>query len=449
MTKHTDIFVIGTGPSGMAAARTAKSRRPELAVTAIRRERSYVPCALPYALGDEIPVDSYLKDEDKLLTSIGVEVLEGQVEKIEPGIHSLTLDDGSRWEYERLIVATGAEPIRLPGPGSDAPNVFTVRTPADIHRIVAYRKKGMRVVVVGGGYIGVEVACMMRRAGHPVELVELMDCLMPTTLDREFCAAAREQMEAGGVAVHLGAGVETMVVGEDGLVGELALSNGARLGADMVVLALGIKPRLRLFEQAGIRTERDGVVVDDHMRTSAPDVFACGDCTHFHHFVTGQPAQGKLATNAIFQGKVAALNAIGQDRTFDGFINACVTDIFDLRVGAAGLREEDAAQAGIETFTGTGVSRDAYPMFEGSNPVTVKLVFNRANRQLIGGQVVGRRAVAERVDLIALAIHNRLQVEAIAKLQHCAHPLQSGVPAHNPIVMAAEDAARELHDTKQ
>ncbi len=281
-----------------------------------------------------------------------------------------------------------------------------------------------------------------------MELVELMDCLMPRTLDREFCAAAREQMEAGGVAVHLGAGVERMVVGEDGLVGELVLSKGARLGADLVVLALGVKPRLRLFEQAGIRTERDGVVVDDHMRTSAPDVFACGDCTHFHHFVTGQPAQGKLATNAIFQGKVAALNAVGEDRTFDGFINACVTDIFGLRVGAAGLREEDAAQAGIETFTGTGVSRDAYPMFEGSNPVTVKLVFNRANRQLIGGQVVGRRAVAERVDLIALAIHNRLQVEAIAKLQHCAHPLQSGVPAHNPIVMAAEDAARKLRDTK-
>ena len=144
---------------------------------------------------------------------------------------------------------------------------------------------------------------------------------------------------------------------------------------DYIVLAGGDPATARRFEDAGIATRRDGVIVDKRMRTSAKDVFACGDCTSFRSFITGKPIPGKLATNGIFQGKTAALNAVGEDRVFDGFLNACATDVFGLRMGSVGIREEDAAEADMEVMTGTGVSRNSYPMFTDSREVRVKLVF--------------------------------------------------------------------------
>ena len=428
----------------MTAARTAKTKRPDLSVTAVRREPSYVPCALPYALAGVIEVDSYVKNESKLMTGIGVKVLNGEVTRIVPDKKQVVLDDGTTYSYGKLIVATGAEPVVPPIPGIQVENVFTVRTPADIRAILDYRRPGMRVAVGGAGYIGIEVACMIHEAGHDVALVELLDRVLPKTADEEFSVMAWERLVAAGIAIHLGAGVERFVSENDGPARDLVLANGTTVPTDLVVLCLGVGPRLTLFEEAGIRTERDGVVVDDHMRTSAPDVYACGDCTHFQSFVTGRPTQGKLATNGIFQGKAAALNAIGIEHVFEGFINTCVTDVLGLRLGATGLREEEAAEVDMKVVTGTGVSRNAYPMFNDSREVTVKLVFERASEVVIGGQVAGTQGVAERTDLIGLAIHQRLKMGDLASLQHCAHPVQSGVPAHNPIVMAAEDAQRTL-----
>mgnify|MGYP002641839974 CR=1 FL=1 len=235
-----------------------------------------------------------------------------------------------------------------------------------------------------------------------------------------------------------------MVMAADDKVGSLVLGTGSVLRTDLVVLCLGVRPRLRLFEEAGIKTERDGVVVDDHMRTSAPAVYACGDCTRFASFVTGKATPGKLATNGIFQGKVAALNAIGCERVFAGFVNTCVTDVQGLRLGSTGLREEDAVAAGFGVVIGTGVSRSAYPMFPESREVKVKLVVERSSETILGGQVAGYQGIAERLDLIALAIQQRLGATDLAKLGHCAHPVQSGVPAHNPIVMAAENALHKI-----
>jgi len=444
MKERTDVFVIGTGPSGMAAARTVKSKRPDLSVTAIRREPSYVPCALPYALAGVIEVDSYLKNETTLMTDLGIKVLHGEVGRIVPHRKEVVLDDGTTYAYDKLIAAPGAEPLVPPLPGVQAENVFTVRTPTDIHAILDYRRPQMRVAVVGAGYIGVEVSCMMREAGHEVVLIELLDRVLPKTTDAEFSAMAEKKLTSGGIRLHLGVGVERLISENAGPVREIVLGNGTTVSADMVILCLGVRPRLDLFKEAGIRTEPDGVIVDGHMRTSAPDVYACGDCTHFHCLVTNQALGGKLATNAIFQGKTAALNVIGVERVFKGAVNTCVTDVFGMRLGTAGIREEDAAKAGMNVISGTGASWDAYPMFKDSREVKVKLLFGRENMVVVGGQVAGMQGVAERLDLIALAIHHRLKATDLAELNHCAHPLQSGVPAHNPIVMAAEDAMRRL-----
>jgi len=444
MNKHTDIFVIGTGPSGMAAARTAKMNRPDLSVTAVRREPSYVPCALPYALGGVIKVGSYVKDERKLMTGIGIDLLEGEVARIAPVKKEVLLADGSVYSYDKLIAATGAEPLVPPIRGIGAANIFTIRTPVDVHRILDCMTRDMRVVVIGAGYIGVEVACMMRKAGYTTTIVELLERVMPMTLDAEFSQLAQERLTAHGVDTRVGVGLKELVAGDGGAVRQALLSNDASLPADLVILALGVKPRLRLFRAASIRTERDGVIVDDHMRTNAPDVYACGDCVHFTSFVTGRPVPGKLATNGIFQGKTAAINAIGGDRAFAGFVNACVTDVFGLRLGSAGILEEEAASAGMLTFSGTGVSRNAYPMFEHSREVKVKLLFETSTRRLLGGQVAGVEGIAERIDLISMAVRHRLTADEVARLNHCAHPVQTGVPAHNPVVMAAEDALKRM-----
>jgi len=444
-TEQTDIFVIGTGPSGMTAARTAKTKRPDLSVTAIRREPSYVPCALPYALAGIIEVDSYVKNEAELMTDLGIKVLDGRVAHIVPDRKEVVLDDGTTYAYGKLIAAPGAEPLVPPIPGVKAENVFTIRTPADIHAILEYRKPQMRIAVIGAGYIGVEVACMMREAGHEVVLIELLDRVLPKTTDAEFSAMTRDKLVAGGILLHLGVGVEKLIAENGGPVRHLLMGNGTTVPADLIILCIGVRPLLDLFKDAGIRAERDGVIVDSHMRTSAPDVYACGDCTHFHCLVTNHALGGKLATNGIFQGKTAARNAVGIESVFEGAVNTCVTDVFGLRLGAAGIREEDAARAGMNVVVGTGVSWDAYPMFKDSREVKVKLLFDRKDMSLLGGQVAGMQGVAERLDLIALAIHQRLKATDLTQLNHCAHPLQSGVPAHNPIVMAAEGAMRTLN----
>jgi len=442
MREQTDVFVIGTGPSGMAAARTVKMKRPDVSVTAIRREPSYVPCALPYALAGVIKVDSYVKDEARLMTDLGIRVLDGQVARIVPDRKEVVLEDGTVYVYDKLIAAPGAEPFLPPVPGVEAENVFSVRTPADIHAILDYRRPEMRVAVVGAGYIGVEVACMMREAGHEVAVIELLDRVLPASADAEFSAMAKRQLVLGGVQVNLGVGLEKLLPGDNGPVRSVLLANGTTSPADLVILCLGVRPRLSLFEEAGILAERDGVIVDSHMRTSAPDVFACGDCVHFHCLVDQHALGGKLATNAIFQGKTAALNAIGVERVFEGSVNTCVTDVFGLGLGAAGIREEDAAKAGMKVVAGMAASWDAYPMFEKHHEGKVKLLFDRGNMIVIGGQIAGMQCVAERLDLLALAIRQKIKATDLAELNHCAHPLQSGVPAHNPFVIAAEDAIR-------
>lgn len=440
----TDIFVIGTGPAGMTAARTAKRKKPELSVTAIRQEPSYVPCALPYALSGAIKVDSYVKNETSLMTDIGIDLLDGQVVRISPEEHKVFLLDGRVYRYGRLIAAPGAEPVIPPIPGIDTGHVFSLRTPADIHAILNAVKPESRIAVVGAGYIGLEVACACKEAGCQVDLIEIQPCPLPNITDSDFTHLVRHQLEARKVALHLGVGLQEIVSADTDRVQSLILSDGSKLPADVLVLCLGVRPRLQLFLDAGIQTKKDGVIVDAHMQTSAQDIYACGDCTHFSSFVTGQDALGKLATNGIFQGKTAALNAIGIDRVFAGFINTCVTDVFGLRIGSTGIREEEASKAGMTVVTGIGISRSAYPMFSSSREVKVKLVIDRLTKTILGGMVAGPEGVAERLDLIALAIQQRLKVNDLITLNHCAHPVQSGVPAHNPIVMAAEDAFSKL-----
>ena len=442
MSESTDVFVIGTGPSGMTAVRTVKMNAPDVSVTAVRSEPSYIPCALPYALGGLCEIDSYLKDESKLLTSLGVNVLDGRVVGIDPAAKRVSLSDGRRYSYGKLIVATGADAAELPHLRTDRSNVFSVRTPAHIREIVRYGRERTRCTVVGGGYVGVEIACMMRRGGHDVTLVEVMDRLLPNALDPEFCQLALDALLAGGVEVRPGTAIKDTVLTDDSGVEQLVLSDGSRVRCGMVILAVGVKPRVDLFERAAIETKPDGVMVDDGMRTSAPDVYACGDCTRFASFITGKTIPGKLATNGIFQGKIAALNVLGGAHRFTGFLNACATEIFGTCFGCVGLGTHAMAKEGIETISATGISRNAYPMFGHSAEVRVKLTFHRRQRVLIGGQVAGTHGVAERIDLIALGIQQRLTAADLVKLAHCAHPLQSGVPAHNPIVMAAEKIER-------
>ena len=438
---RTDVFVIGTGPAGMAAARTIKMKSPNTEVVATKLEQSYVPCALPYALSGMIKIDSYLKNEAKLMTDIGIKVLSNKVVQIKPDENQVVLDNGDVYSYKKLIASPGAEPIIPPIPGINAKGIFSVRTPLDIHNIHDFLKEGMKISVIGSGYIGIEMACMLKEGGFDVTIIELLERVLPKTSDLEFSNKIQDQLSTHNITLKLGTGAKEFISNAENKVTEILLSDGSKVATDLVVMSLGVKPRLELFKNADFETKRDGVVVNEKMETSKSDVYACGDCVHFKSFITNQPFPGKLATNGIFQGKTAALNAIGKSRIFDGFINTAVTDVFGLKLGSSGIRVEEANNAGIETITGTGISKSAYPMFtELSKEVKVQLVFRKNNGVVIGGQVIGYTGIAERLDLIAFAIHNKHTYKEIALLHHCAHPVQSGVPAHNPIVMAAEDA---------
>jgi len=441
--EQVNLLMLGGGPAGIQATRIVKKARPDWRVTMLRPEPySMVYCAIPYVLEGVIPPDSALK-RDALVTDIGVELVRQTAVDVNLEQRLVRTEDGTEYRFEHLLIGTGARSLVPPLPGADLDRIETVKSQVDMDRILGYLNgKPHRAVVIGAGAIGLEQAIAFHRRGLEVHLVDLADRILPHMADADISEPARVILEEIGIKLHLGTKLESFEGNR--AVAAVKLEGGERIeleeGRDFVVMALGMRPNVELFD-GQLQMEPDGIVVDDHMRTSAAGIYAAGDCVANISGIDGKLLGGKLATNAVPQAKVAAANILGKEASYPGIFNGVVTVVGDLRIGATGFTETFARSRGFNVVTAKVEFTSRFPMMPGATPVLVKLVAEAESGRLLGGQVRGHEAVAERVDVITLALQQRLSVKDLIQLSYSAQPWQTYFPANNPIVAAASELA--------
>ncbi|MFA1544270.1 FAD-dependent oxidoreductase [Actinomadura monticuli] len=456
MAARARLLVIGADAAGMSAASQARKRRgpDELEVVAVERGHyaSYSACGIPYFVGGVVAgLDELIARTPAEFRDRGIDVrLRTEAVEIDTDGGRVRVRDvdggGERWEpYDDLVVATGAAPVRPRLPGAGADGIHGVQVLDDgvaIVRVLEERAP-RRAVVVGGGYIGLEMAEAMVMRGLEVSLVDASDQPMGS-LDPDMGATVADAMRGLGVRLYLGEPVEGFDTGPDGHV--TAVRTGARtLPADLVVLGLGVRPESRLAREAGIETgPTGGIVTDRRMRTRTERVWAAGDCVENRHLVSGGPVAIPLGTHANKQGRVAGVNIGGGYATFPGVVGTAVSKICQWEVARTGLNEREAAAAGfaalsvvVESTTRAGYHPDATAM-------RTKLIAERRSGRLLGAQIVGEENAAKRIDGLAIALWNRMTVEEMTGLDLGYAP--PFAPVWDPVLIAARKAADAVEE---
>ncbi len=451
MSRPRRFVVVGADAAGMSAASEARRVDPDLEIVAYDRGdfASYSQCGLPYLVGGVVEQRQRLVARTvEEFAARGITVRLGhEVTVIDPARRTVRvreLPGGTQMDqpYDRLLVATGASPVRPPIPGLDLAGVFHLDVMEDAIAIRAYlaEHRPQRAVIVGGGYVGLEMAENLRRLGLAVAVVQRGPQLFPS-VDVGIAAPIEEELARNGVDVSLCDSVLQACEGRHGRVADVHTSGGD-LPANLVLLATGVRPNAELARAARIPLGATGAVaVDDHLRTGAPHVFAAGDCAEHRHRLLGQPTWVPLGTTANKQGRIAGRNAAGGDEAFAWIVGTAIARVFDLEVGRTGLTEREAAAAGLSFAATTLESTDHAGYLPDARTLTVRLVAERGTGRLLGGQAVGRGGAAKRVDVVATALYAGLSVEDLTRLDLAYAPPFNSV--WDPLQVAATALLRQ------
>ena len=438
-------IIIGGVAGGATAA--ARLRRLDEHAQIIILERgefvSFANCGLPYYIGGSITEKGNLTlqtpESFRSRFNIDVRTLSNAV-GIDPERKTVTVEDlhtGKTYEesYDKLILSPGAEPIRPSIEGANSPNVFTLRNIPDTIRIKEYMETAYphSAVVVGGGYIGVEMAENLAMAGLKVSVVELADHLI-APLDFDMAADVHRYIKSKGIKLYLNNGV-TAIQGN-----RVVLQNG-ELAADMVILAVGVRPETKLAKACGIQTNaRGSILVNQNMQTNIPDIYAVGDAVEVEDFITKTPAFIPLAGPANKQGRIAADHIAGYPSAYKGTQGSAVLKLFDMTIATTGINEKAAKAAGIDydkTYTYSGSHASYYP---GASMMSIKALWDKKTLRLIGAQIVGFDGVDKRLDVLATAIRFGAKITDLAELELCyAPPFGSAKDPVNMLGFVAEN----------
>lgn len=442
------LIVVGGVAAGMSAAAKARRTNPDLEITVYEKSGyvSYGACGIPYFIKGEIPnVDDLIARtpeqfaKQRIYAHTHHEVLGIDVDTHTVRVRNLDTGEEFTDHWDKLVLTTGGVAARPPIPGLDLPGIFTVRVPEDglaIRRWIAEHRP-TRGVIVGGGYIGLEMAEALAAHDIQVTIVEMLPQVMPN-MDADMVAHVHEELARQGVDLRLEHAVEAFR-GDDRV--REVVAGGETFPADIVIFSVGVRPNVTLAKQAGIALGPTGAVaVDDHMRTNVPNVWAAGDVAEVHHLVTGKPAYIPLGTTANKQGRVAGTNAAGGDAAFQGVVGTAVVKVFDLHVARTGLSEKEARAEGFDVAAVTIKASNKAHYMPHSSPIHVKLVFEKGSHRLLGGQIVGKGGVAKRIDIIAAALHAGWTTYDLAKLDLAYAP--PFAPVWDPILVAANVANR-------
>lgn len=429
------LVVIGGDAAGMSAASQARRLRPDLEIVAFERSGwvSYSACGEPYHVAGYVDrLESLVARTPAQFAAQGIDVrLRHDVTAIDLDARTVTVRDvdggtEARTGFDALMVATGSAALRPPIRGMDLPGVFELRTLDDAAalRAVAERSPG-RVVVIGGGYIGLEAAEAFLHRKWDVTVVTATDSLLDRTLDADLAAAVADAMEALGARIVTGLAVEC-ITGADRAEG--VGCGGESFPADVVVLGLGSRPRVELAADAGIPLGPTGAVaVDDRQRTKVEGVWSAGDCAETRHRITGRPANLHLGTVANKTGRVAGIDIGGGEARFPGVLGTAITKVCDLEIASTGLRESDAAAAGLDAVSATAEGTTTAGYWPTAAPMTIRAVAERGSGRLLGAQIVGGPGAGKRIDVFATALWNGQTAADLAWTDLAYAPPFSGV----------------------
>jgi len=438
-----NVVVVGGSAAGLPAAITSRRHYPEKSVLLIRKEeQTLIPCGIPYIFGT---LNSCQDDliSDKVLEKNGIDLLVDEVTGVDRDKRIVETAGGEKVGYDRLVLATGSLPAIPPIPGADKKNIFAIRKEVGyLERLLEALDKASDLVIVGCGFIGVEIAeeCRRRRSDINVTIVEMLRHCLQLTYDVEFSVKAEEVLRSQGMKI-LGSEKVVAFLGDE-KVEEVELSSGEKITADMVIMGIGAVANAELAKKIGLEIgPTKGIQVNRYMQTSDEHIFACGDCAEKVSFFDGKPSRLKLASIAAMEGRIAGANLFGPRRANMGVIGVYSTILGDTAFAAAGLTEASAKEKGYRIVVGEAEGPNRHPgCMPGAALLKVKLVFEAGTRTLLGGQISGARSGGELINAISACIHQRMTADDIATFQTGTHPALTASPIAYQLVNAAEMA---------
>lgn len=435
----------------MVVALSGKATNPDKRFTMITKQRTVmVPCGIPYIFGTLDSSQQNIMPVESMMTKAGVEVLNGEVVSIDTKTKTSTLADGETIRYDKLVFATGSTPV-MPKwlKGGEKKNVFVVPKDRDYLDEMKERLSTCRsVVVIGAGFIGVELSDEFKKSGRQVTLIEKLPNILALAFDVELSDKIAALLKERGVEVRTGVGVAEIAGGAQ--VESVKLADGEVVPTDAVVLSVGYQPNSKLAMDSGVYVDESGfIAVDEYMRTHEPDVFAVGDCAQKRDFVTRRRVPTMLASTACAEARIAGKNLfqLHTVKTFSGTIAIYATAVGDIGFGTAGLTEARAREEHIDVVTGMFEGIDRHPgTLPGAHKQTVKLIAARNSGVIIGGEVIGGLSAGELTNVIGLLIQNRMTVNSLLIAQIGTHPCLTASPAGYPLIKAAEIMEKRMRE---
>lgn len=446
------VLIIGGSDAGISAALRAKELAPSAEVIVVVADRypNFSICGLPFLLSGEVADWRTLAHR----TSLEIEkedirlLLNHRAIAVDPLGKKVSVGDrqGNEREvgYDKLIIATGAESVRPKIDGIELPGVFLLRWMDEAFAIQDYMKEKQprSVIIVGAGYIGMEMADALRYRGLDVTIVEFADSVL-TTVDKEFGERIEVNLKSHGVKVRKNIAVENITRSENQL--SVFGSGGFCAEADMVLVAVGAKPETEPARSAGVEAGFKGAIkVDRFMRTNMPDIYAAGDCVETWHRFLKQNTYLPLGTTAHKQGRIAGENAVGGTRQFQGSLGTQAVKIFDLVAARTGLRDAEARNAGFDPVTVELETWDHKAYYPGAQKLWIRLCGDRGSHRLLGAQMLGHKQseVSKRIDIFASALYNEMSIDDLNDLDLSYTPPLSS--PWDPVQLSAQEWSRTV-----
>ena len=467
MDTNTNIVIIGGVAAGPKTACRFKRLVPDAQITIIDQDNliSYGGCGIPYYVSGDVSDEKELRntsfhmtrDESFFHDAKGVEVMTRTkalaIDRKNKTVQVKNLDNGREESvpYDKLVISTGSEPFVLPIPGADLPGVYTI---SDLHKAIDIKEqlakgKVERAVVIGGGAIGIEMAeAFADLWGAKTSLVEFMPQLLPNILDKPFADMLTNHLREHGVDVHLNEGAKSIEAGDNGRACKVITAN-REIETDIVVMAVGVRPRSRLALEAGLLVSKFGIVVNDRLQTSDPDIYAAGDCIEITHLVSGKKCLAPMGSLANREGRIVADNLAGIASTFEGWIGSFIMKAFDICIGGTGLSYQSAKAEGFDADYVISAQSDRAHFFPDQSVIPLQMVFDRKSRRVLGVQGFGPMGdgILARIDAAAGLIVKGGVIDDFSKLEMAyAPPFATALDALNATANIADNkASGRLH----
>ena len=442
------IVIIGLGTGGLYASRAASRFNRKASFTIVERRiyDMFSPCGIPYAIEGKVKDFEELKHTVPITKSLTKlthhEAL--RIDTMNKRVEIMNLETGETFwlDYDSLVLSTGSRPKVLPIPGGRellGKGVHTASTPEEGKALREAALKAKRAVVIGGGAIGLEITLALRHLGLEVTVTKRRSQVMPDELDPDMAQIIEKYLSEHGVRNLFGKGIER-IDGSDRV--ESVIIAGETIPADIVVMATGVYPTSKLAVDAGIKTDKGAIVVDDHMMTSAKDIYAIGDVCLSFSGINGAPLFVALATTAFRQAAIAGVNAAGGNATYEGALGTFVTYFGNLEVSCTGYNTPTAEAHGFQVVSGRANMKTKPSWMPESSDISVKVIADAKTGRVIGGQAIGTNGTDWRINIIALAIRKRMTLQELSSIELAYCPAVSDL--YDPLLVSVDIALRRL-----